>query len=145
VTFGPALSPHHRIPTSAVVVLWPIHHQVVTFIQVYSYFYSGNKGWPDTFRDRCVHTTQMTEALLNIGLENITVEHHSLKIIKFYFILSVRHNAKSKRSKKPPPEGWELIEPTLEELQAKMREGENDDSSVLLIIQDLFDCFGLLQ
>lgn len=31
---------------------------------------------------------------------------------------------KVKRSKKPPPEGWELIEPTLEELEAKMREGE---------------------
>jgi bud site selection protein 31 len=37
---------------------------------------------------------------------------------------------KVKRSKKPPPEGWELIEPTLEELEAKMREGENDDSDV---------------
>lgn len=30
---------------------------------------------------------------------------------------------KVKRSKKPPPEGWELIEPTLEELEQKMREG----------------------
>jgi bud site selection protein 31 len=38
---------------------------------------------------------------------------------------------KVKRSKKPPPEGWELIEPTLEELEAKMREGKNDDSDVL--------------
>ncbi len=28
-----------------------------------------------------------------------------------------------RRSKKPPPEGWELIEPTLDELNAKMREG----------------------
>lgn len=33
---------------------------------------------------------------------------------------------KVKRSKKPPPEGWELIEPTLEELEAKMREAETD-------------------
>ena len=38
---------------------------------------------------------------------------------------------KVKRSKKPPPEGWELIEPTLEELEAKMREGKKDDSDVL--------------
>lgn len=30
---------------------------------------------------------------------------------------------KAKRSKKAPPEGWELIEPTLDELDAKMREG----------------------
>jgi hypothetical protein len=27
------------------------------------------------------------------------------------------------RSKKPPPEGWELIEPTLDELESKMRDG----------------------
>merc|ERR1712071_643088 len=33
---------------------------------------------------------------------------------------------KVKRSKKPPPEGWELIEPTLEELEQKMREAETD-------------------
>lgn len=30
---------------------------------------------------------------------------------------------KVKRSKKPPPEGWELIEPTVDELDQKMREG----------------------
>lgn len=30
---------------------------------------------------------------------------------------------KVRRSKKPPPEGWELIEPTLDELEQKMREG----------------------
>lgn len=31
---------------------------------------------------------------------------------------------KVRRSKKPPPEGWELIEPTLDELEQKMREGK---------------------
>ena len=31
---------------------------------------------------------------------------------------------KVRRSKKPPPDGWELIEPTLEELEQKMREGQ---------------------
>ena len=30
---------------------------------------------------------------------------------------------KVRRSKKKPPEGWELIEPTLDELEQKMREG----------------------
>lgn len=30
---------------------------------------------------------------------------------------------KVRRSRKPPPEGWELIEPTLDELDQKMREG----------------------
>lgn len=33
---------------------------------------------------------------------------------------------KVRRSKKSPPEGWELIEPTLEELESKMREGIYD-------------------
>lgn len=31
---------------------------------------------------------------------------------------------KVRRSRKKPPEGWELIEPTLDELEQKMREGE---------------------
>ena len=31
---------------------------------------------------------------------------------------------KVRRSKHPPPEGWELIEPTLDELEQKMREGK---------------------
>lgn len=30
---------------------------------------------------------------------------------------------KVRRSKKQPPEGWELIEPTLDELDEKMRRG----------------------
>jgi len=30
---------------------------------------------------------------------------------------------KVKRTRKPPPDGWELIEPTIDELDAKMREG----------------------
>lgn len=31
---------------------------------------------------------------------------------------------KIRRSRKQPPDGWELIEPTLEELEQKMREGK---------------------
>lgn len=33
---------------------------------------------------------------------------------------------KVRRSRKPPPDGWELIEPTLEELEQKMREGNHN-------------------
>ena len=33
---------------------------------------------------------------------------------------------KVRRSRKSPPEGWELIEPTLEELEGKMREAETE-------------------
>lgn len=36
---------------------------------------------------------------------------------------------KVKRSRKPPPDGWELIEPTLDELDQKMREGKQIDYS----------------
>ena len=32
---------------------------------------------------------------------------------------------KVRRSRKRPPEGWELIEPTLDELDQKMREGRS--------------------
>lgn len=40
---------------------------------------------------------------------------------------------KVKRSRKPPPDGWELIEPTLDELDQKMREGKpvDDDYPVV--------------
>jgi bud site selection protein 31 len=32
-------------------------------------------------------------------------------------------SARLKRPRKTPPDGWELIEPTLEEFEGKMREG----------------------
>lgn len=38
---------------------------------------------------------------------------------------------KVRRSRRPPPDGWELIEPTLEELEQKMREGEDKNSIFL--------------
>jgi G10 protein len=41
---------------------------------------------------------------------------------------------KVRRSKKPPPEGWELIEPTLDEIEQKMREGETYFCSTLGIL-----------
>lgn len=42
---------------------------------------------------------------------------------------------KVKRSRKPPPDGWELIEPTLDELDQKMREGwlEDDEPEPLSV------------
>ena len=39
-------------------------------------------------------------------------------------LLTAERMPKFRRSRKPPPEGWELIEPTLDELDAKMREGK---------------------
>lgn len=41
---------------------------------------------------------------------------------------------KVRRSRKSPPEGWELIEPTLEELEQKMREG-NPTRKISLVIR----------
>ena len=41
---------------------------------------------------------------------------------------------KVKRSRKPPPDGWELIEPTLDELEGKMKEGEENKSHKMIII-----------
>lgn len=44
---------------------------------------------------------------------------------------------KVRRSRKPPPDGWELIEPTLEELEQKMREGIFSYTNVINIVLDL--------
>ena len=45
---------------------------------------------------------------------------------------------KVRRTKKRTPEGWELIEPTLEELDKKMREGRlsfnNEKLSVVVLV-----------
>ena len=38
----------------------------------------------------------------------------------------LRHASSASARSKAPPEGWELIEPTLEELEAKMREAETE-------------------
>jgi bud site selection protein 31 len=35
-------------------------------------------------------------------------------------------NVKLRRMRKKPPAGWDLVEPTLEEFEAKMREAEVD-------------------
>ena len=39
---------------------------------------------------------------------------------------------KVKRSRKPPPDGWELIEPTLDELEGKMKEGEENKMIIII-------------
>src|SRR6218665_1251807 len=41
---------------------------------------------------------------------------------------------KVKRSRKPPPEGFELIEPTIEELEQKMREGKSSSVAILYFL-----------
>ena len=43
--------------------------------------------------------------------------------------------------KKPPPEGWELIEPTLEELEQKMREAETDSHEGKRKVEALWPIF----
>lgn len=42
---------------------------------------------------------------------------------------------KVKRSRKPPPDGWELIEPTLDELDQKMREGKFGNGSLVDVLR----------
>ena len=41
----------------------------------------------------------------------------------------------------PPPEGWELIEPTLEELEAKMREAETESHEGKRKVEALWPIF----
>lgn len=48
---------------------------------------------------------------------------------------------KVRRGKKPPPEGWELIEPTLEELEGKMREAETEDHEGKRKVEALWPIF----
>ena len=45
------------------------------------------------------------------------------------------------RSKKRRPEGWELIEPTLEELDKKMREAETDSHEGKRKVEALWPIF----
>jgi len=46
-----------------------------------------------------------------------------------------------RQNKKPPPEGWELIEPTLEELEGKMREAETDEHEGKRKVEALWPIF----
>lgn len=47
---------------------------------------------------------------------------------------------KVRRSRKSPPEGWELIEPTLEELEQKMREGNRVTIFVFIFMLYILVC-----
>eukprot|EP00095_Tigriopus_kingsejongensis_P009219 maker-scaffold1882_size25737-snap-gene-0.10 protein:Tk09219 transcript:maker-scaffold1882_size25737-snap-gene-0.10-mRNA-1 annotation:"bud31 homolog" len=51
----------------------------------------------------------------------------------------MRHS--SAGSRKPPPEGWELIEPTLEELECKMREAETESHEGKRKVEALWPIF----
>lgn len=55
--------------------------------------------------------------------------HNWVKL--FHRICSNIEMPKVRRSRKRPPEGWELIEPTIDELEAKMREGIKIFSSLI--------------
>ncbi|KAL5245310.1 hypothetical protein ACI65C_012720 [Semiaphis heraclei] len=48
---------------------------------------------------------------------------------------------KVRRSRKPPPDGWELIEPTLEELEQKMREAETESHEGKRKVEALWPIF----
>jgi len=48
---------------------------------------------------------------------------------------------KVRRSRKPPPDGWELIEPTLEELEQKMREAEAEPHEGKRKVESLWPIF----
>uniref|UniRef100_A0AAY5EHS9 Protein BUD31 homolog n=1 Tax=Electrophorus electricus TaxID=8005 RepID=A0AAY5EHS9_ELEEL len=50
---------------------------------------------------------------------------------------------KVRRSKKPPPDAWELIEPTLEELDQKMREAETEPHEGKRKVECLWPIFRL--
>ncbi|KAK1805181.1 hypothetical protein P4O66_019541 [Electrophorus voltai] len=50
---------------------------------------------------------------------------------------------KVRRSKKPPPDAWELIEPTLEELDQKMREAETEPHEGKRKVESLWPIFRL--
>ncbi|KAJ3048696.1 Component of the SF3b subcomplex of the U2 snRNP [Rhizophlyctis rosea] len=50
---------------------------------------------------------------------------------------------KVKRGRKEPPEGWDLIEPTLEELNRKMREAENESHEGKRKVEALWPIFRL--
>jgi len=50
--------------------------------------------------------------------------------------LSFERMPKVRRGNKPPPEGWELIEPTLREIEQKVRDGKD---RILFLHSFLFD------
>lgn len=58
---------------------------------------------------------------MNINPEDLKTASVCSSLLLSYVRLKAM--PKVKRSRKPPPEGWELIEPTIDELDAKMREG----------------------
>lgn len=59
------------------------------------------------------------------GLTKIKLNENTAAFVVFF----IKHSEmpKVKRSRKPPPDGWELIEPTLDELDQKMREGRSTE------------------
>ena len=54
-----------------------------------------------------------------------------------YTLSQCKSMPKVKRSRKSPPEGWELIEPTLDELDQKMREGKLYLAGIFDLLNDV--------
>ncbi|XP_034396369.1 protein BUD31 homolog [Cyclopterus lumpus] len=61
----------------------------------------------------------------------------------FSIRIKQRKMPKVKRSRKPPPDGWELIEPTLDELDQKMREAETEPHEGKRKVESLWPIFRL--
>uniref|UniRef100_A0A8P4K2B3 Protein BUD31 homolog n=6 Tax=Clupeocephala TaxID=186625 RepID=A0A8P4K2B3_DICLA len=59
------------------------------------------------------------------------------------FVFVQNNMPKVKRSRKPPPDGWELIEPTLDELDQKMREAETEPHEGKRKVESLWPIFRL--
>ena len=75
----------------------------------------------------CRHVSPTAES--DSGIPGIIRNSSNFTVLEVYFqcfcvfFFKFTVMPKVKRSRKPPPEGWELIEPTLDELDQKMREG----------------------
>lgn len=57
---------------------------------------------------------------------------------QYFFSLQM---GRVRRTKGPPPEGWELIEPTIEELNGKMREAESEPHEGKRKVESLWPIF----
>ena len=58
-------------------------------------------------------------------------------VINSVSLLKMSLATKLRRMRKKPPEGWDLIEPTLEEFEAKMREAETEPHEVCIWKENL--------
>ncbi|CAG5897508.1 unnamed protein product [Menidia menidia] len=72
-----------------------------------------------------------------------TTEKKTSVAFVIILLLNRAEMPKVKRSRKPPPDGWELIEPTLDELDQKMREAETEPHEGKRKVESLWPIFRL--